>query len=88
MAPPISTEEALTSRGMPAEDLLPIQVDNDPEHVLYISALLPKTEQHRYRVFLLTNLDAFTWSDDELLAIPPEIVSHLVVYESMWQPNC
>ncbi|MQL98827.1 hypothetical protein Taro_031543 [Colocasia esculenta] len=71
-----AADQPSTNRGTPAEDLLPVRVDDDPEHVLYIGALLPKAEQQRYKAFLLDNLDVFAWSDDELPGIPPEVMVH------------
>ncbi|MQL83713.1 hypothetical protein Taro_016209 [Colocasia esculenta] len=73
---PTPAEQPSTSRGSPAEDLLPVRVDGDPEHVLYIGAPLPEAEQQRYKAFLLANLDVFAWSDNELPGIPPEVMMH------------
>ncbi|MQL87774.1 hypothetical protein Taro_020321 [Colocasia esculenta] len=69
---PTPTREPSTSQGTPAKDLLPVRVDDDTEHVLYIGALLPEAEQQRYKAFLFANLDVFAWSDDELHDIPPK----------------
>jgi hypothetical protein len=62
--------------SLPGDDLLHVNLQNDPEYKVRIGASLPPGEQARYQDFLSSYIDVFAWTDGDLPGIPEEVATH------------
>ena len=78
-------DEVLT-RPEPSEELEPVSLDDDPEHLAYISSKLPKDLKGLLTQFLRQNRDVFAWTQADMGGIDPAIITHKLNTNSSFKP--
>ena len=68
-------DEVLT-RPEPSEELEPVQLDDDPEHLAYISSQLMEELKGPLNQFLRQNKDVFAWKHADMGGIDPTVITH------------
>ena len=68
-------DEVLT-RPEPSEELEPITLDDDPEHLAYIGSKLAKDLKGLLTQFLKQNRDVFAWKQADMGGIDPTVITH------------
>ena len=68
-------DEVLT-RPEPSEELEPVSLDDDPEHLAYISSKLPEDLKSPLTHFLRQNKDVFSWEEADMGGIDPTVITH------------
>ena len=68
-------DEVLT-RPEPSEELEPVSLDDDPEHLAYIGSKLAEDLKGPLTHFLRQNKDVFTWKQSDMGGIDPTIITH------------
>ena len=68
-------DEVLT-RPEPSEELEPVSLDDDPEHLAYIGSKLAKDLKGLLTQFLRQNRDVFTWKQANMGGIDPTVITH------------
>ena len=68
-------DEVLT-RPEPSEELEPVSLDDDPEHLAYIGSKLTKDLKGLLTRFLRQNRDVFAWTRANMGGIDPAIITH------------
>ena len=68
-------DEVLT-RPKPSEELEPVSLDDDPEHLTYIGSKLAKDFKSLLTQFLRQNKDIFAWRQADMGGIDPTIIAH------------
>ena len=68
-------DEVLT-RLEPSEELEPVQLDDDPEHLAYIVSQLVEDLKGPLTQFLRQNKDVFAWKQADMGAIDPTVITH------------
>ena len=68
-------DEVLT-RPEPSEELEPVSLDDDPEHLAYIGSKLAKDLKSLLAQFLRHNRDIFAWKQADMGGIDPAIITH------------
>ena len=68
-------DEVLT-RPEPSEELEPVLLDNDPEHLAYIGSKLAEDLKNLLIHFLRQNKDVFAWKQVDMGGIDPAVISH------------
>ena len=68
-------DEVLT-RPEPSEELEPVSLDDDSEHLAYIGSKLAKDLKRLLTQFLRQNIDVFTWKQGNMGGIDPTIITH------------
>ena len=68
-------DEVLT-RPEPSEELEPISLDDEPEHLAYIGSKLAKDLKGLLTQFLRQNRDIFAWKQADMGGIDPTIITH------------
>ena len=64
-------------RGKPAEDLVPIPLNNqEPDKVTYIGASLEEPLKGEITSFLQENSDVFVWTAADMPGIDPQLITH------------
>ena len=68
-------DEVLT-RPEPSEELEPVLLDDDPEHLAYIGSKLVKDLKNLLIHFLRQNKDVFAWKQADMGGIDPTTITH------------
>ena len=68
-------DEVLT-RPEPSEELEPVSLDDDPEHLAYISSKITEDLKSLLTQFLRQNRDVFAWKQADMGGIDPTIITH------------
>ena len=78
-------DEVLT-RPEPSEELEPVSLDDDPEHLAYIGSKLAKDLKSLLTQFLRHNRDIFAWKQAEMGRIDPAIITHKLNTNPSFKP--
>ena len=78
-------DEVLT-RPEPLEELEPVSLDDDPEHLAYIGSKLAKDLKSLLAQFLRQNRDIFTWKQADMGGIDPAIITHKLNTNPFFKP--
>ena len=68
-------DEVLT-RPEPSEELEPVSLDDDPEHLTYIGSKLAENLKSLLAQFLRQNRDVFAWKQADMGGIDPTVITH------------
>ena len=68
--------DEVNTRPEPSEELEPVQLDNNPEHLAYISSRLAEDLTHLLIHFLKQNKNVFVWKQEDMGGIEPVIITH------------
>ena len=68
-------DEVLT-QPEPSEELEPVSLDDDPEHLAYIGSKLAKDLKGLLTNFLRQNRDVFVWTQADMGGIDPVVITH------------
>ena len=78
-------DEVLT-RPEPSEELEPVQLDDDPEHLAYISTNLTGDLKSLLTQFLRHNRDVFAWKQSDMGGIDPAVITHRLNTSPSFKP--
>ena len=68
-------DEVLT-QPKPSEELEPVSLDNDHEHLAYIGSKLVEDLKGLLTQFLRHNKDVFAWKQVDMGGIDPTVITH------------
>ena len=72
----LDTRNELDTRPTPSEELEPIQLDDQPEHLAYIGSKLTKDVKDLLIHFLNQNADVFARKQEDMGGIDPAVITH------------
>ena len=78
-------DEVLT-RPEPSEELEPISLDDDPEHLTYIGSKLAEDLKSLLTHFLRQNRDVFAWKQADMGGIDPKVITHRLNTSPSFKP--
>ena len=78
-------DEVLT-RPEPSEGLEPVLLDDDPEHLAYISSKLAEDLKSLLTQFLRQNKDVFAWKQADMGGIDPTVITHRLNVSPSFKP--
>ena len=78
-------DEVLT-RPEPSEELEPVSLDDDPEHLAYIGSKLAEDLKSLLTQFLRQNKDVFTWKQADMGGINPTVITHRLNVSPSFKP--
>ena len=78
-------DEVLT-RPEPSEELEPVSLDDDPEHLAYIGSKLAKDLKGLLTQFLRQNRDIFAWKQADMGGIDSAIITHKLNTNPSFKP--
>ena len=78
-------DEVLT-RPEPSEELEPVSLDDDPEHLAYIGSKLTKDLKGLLTRYLRQNRDVFAWTQADMGGIDPAIITHKLNTNPSFKP--
>ena len=78
-------DEVLT-RPEPSEELEPVQLDDEPEHLTYIGTKLAGDLKSLLTQFLRQNRDVFAWKQLDMGGIDPVVITHRLNTSPSFKP--
>ena len=78
-------DEVLT-RPKPSEELEPVSLDDDPEHLAYIGSKLVEDLKSLLTHFLRQNKDVFAWMQEDMGGIDPVVITHRMNVSPSFKP--
>ena len=78
-------DEVLTGPE-PSEELEPVSLDDDPEHLAYIGSKLAEDLKSLLTRFLRQNRDIFAWKQADMGAIDPTVITHRLNTSPSFKP--
>ena len=72
----LDMRDEVNTRPEPSEDLEPIQLDDNPEHLAYIGSKLAEDLRSLLTHFLKQNKDVYAWKQEDMGGIDPAIITH------------
>ena len=78
-------DEVLT-RSEPSEELEPVSLDDDPEHLAYIGSKLTEDLKGLLTQFLRHNKDVFAWKQADMGGIDPTVITHRLNASPSFKP--
>ena len=78
--------DEVSIRPTPSEELEPIQLDDQPEHLVYIGSKLAKDVRDLLIHFLKHNIEVFTWKQEDMGGIDPAVITHKLKISPAFKP--
>ena len=72
----LDMRDEVSIRPMPSEELEPIQLDDQPEHLVNIESKLAKDVRDLLIHFLKHNIEVFSWKQEDMGGINPTVITH------------
>ena len=72
----LDMRDELDTRPTPSEELEPIQLDDQPEHLAYIGSKLAQDVKDLLIHFLKQNVEVFALKQEDMRGIDPAIITH------------
>ena len=74
------------TRPEPSEELEPVLLDDDPEHLAYIGSKLAEDLKNLLTQFLRQNRDVFAWKQADMGGIDPTVTTHKLNTSPSFKP--
>ena len=78
--------DEVLSRPEPLEELEPVLLDDDPEHLAYIGSKLAENLKNLLIHFLRQNKDVFAWKQADIGGIDPTVITHRMNVSPSFKP--
>ena len=82
----LDMRDEVNTRPEPSEELEPVQIDDNPEHLAYIGSRLAEDLRHPLIHFLKQNKDVFAWKQEDMGGIDPAIITHRLNVSPSFKP--
>ena len=82
----LDMRDEVSIRPTPSEELEPIQLDDQPEHLVYIGSKLAKDVRDLLIHFLKQNIEVFTWKQEDMRGINPAVITHKLNISPSFKP--
>ena len=82
----LDMRDEVNTRPEPSEELEPIQLDDNPEHLAYIGSKLAEDLRSLLTHFLKQNKDVFAWKQEDMGGNDPAIITHRLNVSPSFKP--
>ena len=82
----LDMRDEVSIRPTPLEELEPIQLDDQPEHLVYIGSKLAKDVRDLLIHFLKHNIEVFAWNQEDTRGINPVVITHKLNISPSFKP--
>ena len=82
----IDMRDEVLTRPEPLEELEPVSLDDDPEHLAYIGSKLAEDLKSLLTHFLRQNKDVFVWKQAHMGGIDPTVITHRLNVSPSFKP--
>ena len=82
----LDMHDKVLTRPEPSEELEPVSLDDDPEHLTYIGSKLAEDLKSLLTHFLRQNKDVFAWKQADMGGIDPTVITHRLNVSPSFKP--
>ena len=82
----LDMRDEVHTRPEPSEELEPVSLDDDPEHLAYICSKLAEDLRSPLTHFLRQNKDVFAWKQGDMGGIDPTVITHRLNVSPSFKP--
>ena len=82
----LDMRDKVLTRPEPSEELEPVSLDDDPEHLAYIGSKLAEDLKGLLTQFLRQNRDVFAWKQADMGGIDPTVITHRLNVSPSFKP--
>ena len=82
----LDMRDEVNTRPEPSEELEPVPLDDNPEHLAYIGSKLVEDLRSLLTHFLKQNKDVFVWKQADMGGIDPAIITHRLNVSPSFKP--
>ena len=82
----LNMRDEVFTRLKPSEELEPVPLDDDPEHLSYICSQLAEDLKSPLTHFLRQNKDVFAWKQADMGGIDPTVITHRLNVSPSFKP--
>ena len=82
----LDMRDELTTRSVPSEELEPVQLSDQPEHLVYIGSKLAEDIRSPLIHFLEQNMEVFTWKQEDMGGVDPAVITHRLNVNPSFKP--
>ena len=82
----LDMRDEVSVRPTPSEELERIQLDDQPEHLVYIGSKLAKDVRDLLIHFLKQNIEVFAWKQEDMGGINPAVITHKLNINPSFKP--
>ena len=82
----LDMRDEMSTRPMPSEELEPVQLDEQLEHLVYIGSKLAKDVRDLLIHFLKQNMEVFAWKQEDMRGIDPAVITHRLNINPSFKP--
>ena len=82
----LEMSDKVNTRPEPSEELEPVPLDDNPEHLAYIGSKLAEDLRSLLTHFLRQNKDVFAWTQADMGGIDPVIITHRLNVSPSFKP--
>ena len=82
----LDMRDEVNTRPEPSEELEPVPLDDNPEHLAYIGSKLAENLRSLLTHFFGYNRDVFTWKQADMRGIDPTIITHRLNVNPSFKP--
>ena len=72
----LDMRDEVTTRLAPSEELEPVQLGDQPEHLVYIGSKLAEDIISSFIHFLEQNMEVFAWKQEDMGGVDPALITH------------
>ena len=82
----LDMREEVTARPTPIEELEPVQLGTQPEHLVYIGSKLEEGIRSPLIRFLEQNVEVFAWKQEDMGGVDPVMITHRLNVNPFFKP--
>ena len=82
----LDMRDEVSIQPTPSEELEPIQLDDQPEHLVYIGSKLARDVKDLFIHFLKQNIEVFDWKQEDMGGIDTAVMTHKLNISPSFKP--
>ena len=82
----LDMRDEMSTWPTPSKELEPVQLDEQPEHLVYIGSKLAKDVRDLFIHFLKLNMEVFAWKQEDMGGIDPAVITHKLNISPSFKP--
>ena len=82
----LDMRDEISTQPAPSEEQEPIQLNDQPEHLVYIGSKLAEDVRSLLIHFLKQNMEVFAWKQEDMGGIDPAVITHRLNVSPSFKP--
>ena len=82
----LDMQDEVTTRFAPSEELEPVQLRDQPKHLVYIGSKLAEDIRSSLIRFLEQNMEVFAWKQEDMGGVDPAVITHKLNVNPSFKP--